>query len=262
MSKKYKTIKMSGGYEVHRTDADGTEYTKDGLRIEHDYDMTIEDRRISVGLQWASCKLTIPGAVKNAWKLDTNLAQVYEIENFMTKEECEKTINLINCKLEQSGITGGSPSTYRTSRTNYLAEVDSEWAKVLDYRTAEVLGVNPVFAEAIQGQRYDKTQYFKEHVDWFDVDAYGEEDDTIRRIWSAHLVFMVYLNDVKKGGETTFRRLGKLSFLVKVLFWFGTIYIPRCITLHTHEALPVLEGNKWSTKWFRQKPSAQMWDTK
>ena len=75
---------------------------------------------------------------------------------------------------------------------------------------------------------------------------------------------MVYLNDVKKGGETTFRRLGK-TFVPRqgnALVW-NNLY-PWCINpFTTHEALPVLEGNKWViTKWFRQKPSAQMWDTK
>ena len=253
--------KITNGFEVAHTDENGVEYTKDGLRIEQEYDSTWEDQRLSRSLAWASCKLTIPGAVPNAWKMDTPLIQAYEIPEFFTPEECQKTIDVINQNLHQSGVTGGSNSTYRTSRTNYIEEVDLDWAKIIDIKICDVLGVSPKFSEGTQGQRYDKTQYFKEHMDWFPEDGTLDESymDTMgQRTWT----FMVYLNTVEEGGETFFRRINR-KFIPRqgtAVVWNNLYPDGHPNPFTTHEAMPVTKGNKWViTKWFREQENPDHW---
>lgn len=252
--------RVKNGHKVAYT-KDGEDYTINGLRIVEDRDDDYEDQELSRSLAWASCKLTIPGVVPNAWKVDTPLIQAYEIPEFFTPEECQKTIDIINQDLFQSGVTGGTPSTYRTSRSNYIQDVDLEWAKFIDIKMANVLGVSPKFSEGTQGQRYDTTQYFKEHVDWFHDELFREEGELEimgNRTWS----FMVYLNNVEEGGETLFRRINR-KFVPRqgtALVWNNLYPDGHGNPFTTHEAMPVTKGNKWViTKWFRERENPHHW---
>ena len=205
-------------------------------------------------LQWFEAPLTHAVHRPRAWRLDTPLAQLYEIPNLLSAEECGEVIEAINGALQPSTVTRGlSSDRRRTSRTGTLHQNHPELAARLDQRFAALFGVDPRLSEPIQGQRYDPGQYFKEHVDWFSP---GKEDYAThagkggQRTWTV----MVYLNTVKRGGETLFRRLGRSITPVQgmALAWNnlqadGT---PNPFTLH--EALPVQAGHKWViTKWFR-----------
>lgn len=206
-------------------------------------------------LQWFQAALTRPEHQPRAWKLDTPLAQVYEIPDLLSREECRLVIEAINQGLQPSTVTRGD-SDYRTSRTCHLRQQHSTLAAELDRRFAALLGVDPGLSESIQGQRYDPGQYFKEHTDAF---APGTEEFKIhttnggQRTWTV----MVYLNSVEEGGETCFKRLGRCYVPMPgmALAWNnlqadGT---PNPFTLH--EANPVARGNKWViTKWFRELP--------
>ena len=203
-------------------------------------------------LEWFQAALTNPGHAPRAWKLDTHLAQVYEIPDLLTSDECEQVIEKINQALQPSTVTRGS-SDYRTSRTCHLRQNHPQLAASLDQRFAALFGVDPRLSEPIQGQRYDPGEYFKEHTDWFapGTEEYATHTDSGgQRTWTV----MVYLNAVERGGETLFRRLGRSFTPVPgmALAWNnlqadGT---PNPFTLH--EALPVQAGHKWViTKWFR-----------
>ena len=206
----------------------------------------------SSSLLWFQAALTRPEHQPRAWKLDTPLAQLYEIPDLLTREECEAVIEAINASLRPSTVTRGS-SDYRTSRTCHLRQNHPDLAASLDQRFAALFGVDPRLSEPIQGQRYDPGEYFKEHTDWFSpgTEEYATHTDSGgQRTWTV----MVYLNAVERGGETLFRRLGRSFTPVPgmAVAWNnlqadGT---PNPFTLH--EALPVEAGHKWViTKWFR-----------
>ena len=261
--------KTKSGFEVARTDENGVEYTKDGLRIEGDYDLTWEDQMLSGSLAWASCRLTIPGAVPNAWKIDTPLIQAYEIPEFFTPEECQKTIDIVNQNLYQSSVTnsvtGSTTSTYRTSRTNFIEEVDLDWAMVIDSKICKTLGVNPKYSEGTQGQRYDENQYFKEHLDWFPPEEIldPEGDPYLKMMGQRTWTFMVYLNTVEEGGETFFRRINR-KFIPRqgtAVVWNNLYPDGHGNPFTIHEAMPVTKGNKWViTKWFREQKNPDHWN--
>ena len=203
-------------------------------------------------LRWFEAPLTRPQHQPRAWRLDTSLAQVYELPGFLSRDECNAVIEAINQSLQPSTVTRGS-SDYRTSRTCHLRQNQPDLAASLDQRFAALFDVDPRLSEPIQGQRYDPGQYFKEHTDWFapGTSEYAKHTDNGgQRTWTV----MVYLNAVERGGATLFRRLGRSFTPVPglALAWNnlqadGT---PNPFTLH--EALPVEEGHKWViTKWFR-----------
>lgn len=190
-----------------------------------------------------------------AWRLDTDLAQIYEIPSLLSLEECAAVISVIDASLVPSTVTHG-PSDYRTSRTCHLADADAALATRLDARLAALIGVDPALAEPLQGQRYDIGQYFKAHTDWFapGTDEYQQHAALGgQRTWTV----MVYLNTVRAGGETHFARIGR-SFAPVAglgLAWNNLEADGEPNHATIHEALPVQQGRKYViTKWFRSRP--------
>ena len=205
-------------------------------------------------LRWFEAPLTRPDHQPRAWRLDTPLAQVYELPGLLHRDECDEVMEAINGSLQPSTVTRGA-SDYRTSRTCHLRQNHPELAERLDERFAALLGVDSGLSEPIQGQRYDPGEYFKEHTDWFAPGTKEFNEHTAcggQRTWTV----MVYLNAVERGGETCFKRLGRcftpapgLALAWNNLQADGT---PNPFTLH--EAMPVEVGSKWViTKWFRQR---------
>ena len=97
----------------------------------------------------------------------------------------------------------------------------------LEERLLALSGIDPVYGEPVQGQRYDVGQEFKPHCDWFN--PHGQDYQTYcavagQRTWT----FMVYLNAVDAGGATRFKTIGK-SFTPETASWCaGTTAAPTC----------------------------------
>jgi prolyl 4-hydroxylase len=201
---------------------------------------------------WANPPLIAPSHQPRAWRLDTPLAQIYEIPDLLSLAECSAVISAIDEALVPSVVTFG-PEDYRTSRTCHLAETHAELSRVLDERFARLLGVDTSLAEPLQGQRYDPGEYFKAHTDWFAPDTEEFVICTMpggQRTWTV----MVYLNLVPEGGQTFFNQIGRRFSPTPglALCWnnLGVDGTPNPYTMH--EALPVLAGRKYViTKWFR-----------
>ena len=209
-------------------------------------------------LQWFEAPLTRPDHRPRAWRLDTPLAQLYELPDLLNRDACEALIAAIDHQLVPSTVTDGS-STYRTSRTCHLSGSDAALAADLDARLAQLFGVDPAYSEPLQGQRYDPGQYFKQHTDWFAPGTEEFADNTNpggQRTWT----LMIYLNTVERGGQTCFHKLGRCFTPVQgmALAWNNLLAdgSPNPFTLH--EAMPVEAGSKWViTKWFRAQVGRQ-----
>lgn len=190
-----------------------------------------------------------------AWRLDTTLAQVYEIPGILTDDECEAMIKVIDSSLRQSTTTRG-PADYRTSRTCDMRRAKPEMIMEIDQRLADLIGCAVDYSEPMQGQRYDVGEYFKAHTDWFapgtaEYDIYTKGGG--QRTWTV----MVYLNDVADGGETRFERVGRDFRPVKGLAvaWNNLNVDGSSNHATLHEAMPVIRGEKYIiTKWFRERP--------
>jgi prolyl 4-hydroxylase len=203
-------------------------------------------------LQWFEAPITRAAHMPRAWKLDTQLAQVYELPDLLSPEDCQLVVDAINNQLVPSSVTRGE-STYRTSRTCHLVDSDAELSARIDRLLADLMGVDPRLSEPLQGQRYQPGQYFKEHTDWFDPGTSEFQEHASvggQRTWTV----MIYLNTVPRGGQTCFKLLNRCYSPVQgfALAWNNLMAdgSPNPYTLH--EAMPVEEGEKWViTKWFR-----------
>ena len=210
---------------------------------------------VSLWQRLARAPLTDPEHRPRAWRLDTSLAQVYEIPDLLPAKQCRQLIRAIDTSLNPSTVTRG-PQDYRTSRTCYLNQALPELSAELDRLLAALIGVDPAASEPLQGQRYDQGQYFKAHTDWFapGTQEYAEHTNPGgQRTWTV----MMYLNRVPAGGETRFVQIGR-DFQPQpglALAWNNLLPdgLPNPATLH--EALPVQKGRKYViTKWFRAEP--------
>ncbi len=203
----------------------------------------------------AETPLLDPAHQPRAWRLDTPLAQILEIPELLSREECSELIHAIDRSLVPSTVTTGA-ADYRTSQTCHLTQVAPSLTEKLNRRFTSLFSVESALAEPMQGQRYDTGQCFRAHTDWFTPGtAEYEEHASLggQRTWT----LMVYLNAVQLGGETAFPRIGRRFTPVAGLgLAWNNLHADGSVNHATlHEALPVQEGRKYViTQWFRLRP--------
>ena len=89
--------------------------------------------------------------------------QLGTVDNFLSPEECEELISLVDSNLRPSVVSNPEDnskiSSYRTSQTADLHYLASPIYNQLDKKICNFLGVNPFIGETIQSQRYAPGQY-------------------------------------------------------------------------------------------------------
>jgi prolyl 4-hydroxylase len=183
--------------------------------------------------------------------------EIFTIPNFMSGEECDYLCSIIEANNVRSSVagSGNTASTYdegRTSSTSNLIDSDNV-VNAINNRMHEELGIPIGYSEPTQGQLYEVGQEFRHHIDYFEGDAYNNHClASGQRTWT----FMIYLNDVEKGGETEFLRLDKKRFKPTkgtAVVWKNSDGTERVYPDSFHAGLPVIKGKKIIiTKWFRE----------
>ena len=198
--------------------------------------------------------------VPNAKKLDSKLAEVYFVSNFLNDEECSQAIRVIKSKLRPSTITNKDDpdKNFRTSRSCDLGIMNENIIVDIDRKICNTIGIDASYSEAMQGQHYEIGQEFKAHTDYFEGEADEEYlGDQGQRTYT----FMVYLNDVDSGGETEFKILEKKINPQKgmAVIW-NNLNKDGSVNPNTiHQGHPVRLGQKLIiTKWFRSKGQGRM----
>lgn len=190
-----------------------------------------------------------------AYKIDTEVAEMFAIGDFLSTEECTRLTEMIDAVAHPSHLYDMDYAAgFRTSYSGDLDPLDPFVAGI-SRRIDDVLGLPAEVGEAIQGQRYMPGQQFKPHNDWFYVtEDYWkvERKRGGQRSWTA----MVFLNDVERGGETHFVNVG-IKIQPKpgvLLLWNNALPdgTPNEGTLHA--GTPVEAGIKYViTKWYRTR---------
>src|SRR6185437_905565 len=107
--------------------------------------MNYEPAGFSRSVLLRSDKLHLP----NAQRQDTDLAELYLLEDFLTQEECEKLVGLIKSRLRTSEIARAAEddSSFRTSSTCDLGVLTDPLVHDVDHRICTTLGVNASYSE-------------------------------------------------------------------------------------------------------------------
>ncbi|MCM8558041.1 prolyl hydroxylase family protein [Sphingomicrobium sediminis] len=187
-------------------------------------------------------------------RVPTPKAEIFVIRDFLDGEECAEICALIDEKRRPSTIANDSgDALYRTSETCDLDESNALVATV-NRRLSDLLGIDDVKGEEIQGQRYAPGQEFKPHTDTFNpgsADYYVHTADKGQRTFTA----MLFLNEPEAGGATRFKTLNKAiqPETGKLLVWNNLKADGQPNEFTLHQGMKVRKGTKYIiTKWYRE----------
>ena len=194
-------------------------------------------------------------------QIQTELLQLFTLDDFLSEAECETIISIANRHLRPSTVTVDSGDKYyRTSRTCDLSLLDLPEIAALDLKIATTLGIRPEYSEGIQAQRYDVGEQFKKHTDYFEPGT-AEYARFAAQRGNRTWTFMVYLNEGMEGGGTRFFSIDT-SFQPKrgqAVIW-NNLHRDGTTNRNTlHSGEPVSAGHKLIiTKWFRENGTGPM----
>ena len=212
------------------------------------------DTRISNGTgPDAAAHVTMQAGVQ---RVPSPKLDLFVRKDFLDADACAEIIALIDISRQPSTIAdaNGDP-LYRTSETCYLDSTDPR-VDLLERRIADFLGIDPIFGEPLQGQRYAVGQEFKAHTDYFEptgADFQKYCAGTGQRSWTA----MLYLNAPEAGGATRFKAIHKIvqPETGKLLAWNNQRKDGSPNPSTIHHGMKVRAGTKYVvTKWFRERP--------
>ncbi|CAH0350560.1 MAG: 2OG-Fe(II) oxygenase [Sphingobium sp.] len=178
--------------------------------------------------------------------------------DFLSGTQCAELIARIEKDRRPSTIADPNGDGYfRTSETCDLDPLDPFVANV-DRLIANYAGIDPIYGEPLQGQRYAVGQEFKAHTDYFEphgTDFAKYCSVAGNRTWT----FMIYLNLPQAGGATRFTKVGKTvqPESGKLLAWDNRNADGTFNPATIHHGMKVRSGVKYViTKWYRERPWA------
>jgi len=196
--------------------------------------------------------------IQKANKIDYPFTQVYAYNNFLSSEECSDIIECINTSTRKSTLANDTDAPlstdYRTSETADLHEFPAELILDLDEKLEDLMELDPFLGEALQAQKYNPGQYYKEHWDFFPPKNKNQYEVYCEWMGQRTWTTLIYLNDVEEGGETYFKRLNlKIKPQQGLLLAWNNLYQNGKPNYKTkHEALAPVKGTKYViTKWWR-----------
>ncbi|XP_043722929.1 prolyl 4-hydroxylase 1 isoform X3 [Telopea speciosissima] len=190
--------------------------------------------------------------------------------NFLSMEECDYLRAVARPRLQISTVvdtkTGkGIKSDVRTSSGMFLSPEERKYPiiQAIERRIAVYSQIPEENGELIQVLRYEKSQYYRPHHDYF------SDTFNLKRGGQRVATMLMYLSDNVEGGETYFPMAGTgectcgartmKGLCVKpakgdaVLFWSMGLDGESDMN-SLHGGCEVLGGEKWSaTKWMRQR---------
>jgi prolyl 4-hydroxylase len=188
-------------------------------------------------------------------RIENDHCELFAVGDFLTPAECTRLCAMIDEVARPSSL---HELDYASGfRTSYSGDLDpgESFVKGISRRIDDLLGLDPVIGEPVQGQRYLPGQQFQPHNDWFYTsEKYWklEEARGGQRSWTA----MAYLNDVEEGGATLFTEIG-IQIEPKpgvLLLWNNALPDGRPNEGTMHAGMPVLKGAKYViTKWYRTR---------
>lgn len=187
--------------------------------------------------------------------------KVFEIENFLSDEECDLIIKLAKQKgMIQSTVINDNGKNVidlytRNSKQTWLEDIDNKLIKDLSNIISKLTDIPTEHQENLQIVSYEPSNYYKPH---YDASYHPKVLPNMNYGVGPRLyTFIIYLNDNFEGGETEFPELGlKVKPQKGKAILFQNInnqfdLIPESL----HGGCPVSSGTKWiANKWIRIWP--------
>ncbi len=183
------------------------------------------------------------------------------LEGVLSHEECDTIIELAKGRLKPSTVvdySSGMDKTveHRDSEGMFFKLQETAFISKLDRRISELMNCPIEHGEGLQVLRYGTNAKNTPHFDFL-VPANEANKESIKRSGQRISTLVVYLNEVKAGGETIFPEIG-LSVLPRkgnAVYFEYTNGLGQLDLKSVHAGAQVFEGEKWAlTKWMRERP--------
>ncbi len=178
---------------------------------------------------------------------------IYKIPNFLDEKYCEEVINLIN---NSNLVRTGKGSNFNSYTDKKCVIENNPFIKILNQKMSLLIGNTNSLPTL--GMKYFENDFKENHFDnpWKFVQGklnlgFNALKDNSITTWT----FMIYLNDVKNGGETFFPNLNlKISPKKGTALIWNNLLIDGSINPYSqHQSLKVKNSQKYIiTKWFKE----------
>ena len=189
-----------------------------------------------------------------------DLEKVYEYDNFISNELCDKIIELAKPLIRRSTVLDENQplDNQRTSSNTFLNPNlnKNKDVQIIDKKINELLGIPIEFYEELQVANYKPGQLYNPHYD-----ACKKNDDYCKEVFNKlggnnrYATFIIYLNDDFTGGETEFPKKNidiKPKKGKAVLFFDLNDDYTDVRENSFHGGKPPITGEKWMcNKWIR-----------
>lgn len=178
---------------------------------------------------------------------------IFSIDDFLTDDECQCLIN--NTKEHLRPAQVGSFESSKVSKIRTGSSYFLKYADDLDlfqiFKKLSMLVNKPGrnFDPFFQVVHYSPNEYYNQHTD--PSPARNNREGIKHRKFT----LLCYLNDVNKGGETEFPRLGiKVEPKKGRIIYFDNYNKQGIEDLSLHRSLPIKSGEKWAFNlWYHDK---------
>lgn len=179
-------------------------------------------------------------------------------DDLLSLNECDELIQLSRVKLMRSSVINPIDGKEkfideRSSSGTYFNVFEDTFIERLDRRVAALMNSPIENGEGFQILNYKVGGEYRSHYDYFPPQDVGSNLH-LERAGQRISTLIIYLNDVKEGGETRFPLVGISVYPKKG----SALYFEYCNSfgqvdeLSLHAGMPVLCGEKWiATKWMR-----------
>ncbi|KAK1933692.1 putative prolyl 4-hydroxylase 3 [Phytophthora citrophthora] len=205
---------------------------------------------------------------------------VFSVEEFLKDDEIDIIMDLSLEHLKPSTVTlmdgheNRASTDWRTSTTYFLSSTKHPKLDEIDQRVADLTKVPIDHQEDVQVLRYEETQKYDHHTDYFPVEHHKNSPQVLESIHHGYRNRMTtvfwYMSDVAKGGHTIFPRAGgapkPLSMRDcskglkvppkkrKVIVFYSMLPTGEGDPMSLHGGCPVEDGIKYSgNKWVWNK---------
>ncbi|MDO6618462.1 2OG-Fe(II) oxygenase [Pseudomonadota bacterium] len=207
--------------------------------------------------------IKMPDLSSLSYQLIAQEINLYTVDDFINDFECHWLRWHAEKNIKRStvvdGVTGKNEiSKARTGSVAQLTPSINDWILLnIEMKIAAYFNLAIENGELSNVLHYSPTEEYKAHYDFFHPKDSGSAV-ALRDGGQRFKTVLIYLNDVKSGGETCFPRLSKsIKPKCKQLLIFNNTdnnFAPLPLSLH--QGMPVIEGEKWLfSKWIREKPT-------
>lgn len=173
--------------------------------------------------------------------------------------ECERLIEIGRARVQRSSVVdpdSGSEVTIneRQSEGVFVNATTDPLVATIDQRLAELFRQPVENGEDLHILRYGVGGEYRPHFDYFPEEQAGSKHH-LQRGGQRVATIILYLNEVERGGDTTFPDVG-LAFHPRrgsALYFEYVNELGQSDPKTLHAGTPVAEGEKWiATKWIRR----------